>query len=115
MKNKKRIDWKKMRGLIPTIVQDAKTMQVLMLAYSSRASLKKAIATKQGWYYSRKRKRLWCKGKTSGNTQELQKAFLDCDSDALLFVVKQKGNACCTGKKSCFFKQIQAKNRRVKT
>ena len=97
-----KINWKKMQGLIPTIVQDASTKRVLMLAYSSKASLRKAIAAREGWYYSRSRQGLWKKGETSGNAQELQKVFLDCDGDSLLFLVKQKGNACCTGKKSCF-------------
>lgn len=106
MKKRKRIDWKKMRGFVPTIVQDARTKRVLMLAYSTKASLKKALATEQGWYYSRSRKKLWRKGETSGNTQELRKVLLDCDSDALLFVVEQKGSACCSGEKSCFYRRL---------
>ena len=102
MKSKIKIDWKKMRGLVPTIVQESKSKRVLMLAYSNKASLRKALATKQGWYYSRSRKSLWQKGATSGNTQELLRVFLDCDADSLLFIVKQKGNACCKQRKSCF-------------
>jgi phosphoribosyl-AMP cyclohydrolase len=101
-KKKAKIEWKKMNGLIPTIVQEAKTKKVLMLAYSSKSSLKKALETKQGWYYSRERKELWRKGATSGNTQQLLKVLLDCDSDSLLFIVRQKGNACCKERKSCF-------------
>lgn len=109
MKNnsKNKINWKKMLGVIPTIVQDARTKRVLMLAYSDKESLRKALSTKQGWYYSRARKRLWRKGETSGNNQALQSAFLDCDADALLFVVKQKRNVCHTGKKSCFFRRLE--------
>lgn len=102
MKNRNKIAWKKMSGLIPTVVQEAKTRRVLMLAYSNKASLRKTLATKQGWYYSRSRNSLWQKGATSGNTQQLLRVLLDCDSDSLLFIVKQKGNACCKQRKSCF-------------
>lgn len=96
----------KKKELLPTIVQEEKTKQVLMLAYSSKKSLELALLSKQGWYYSRSKKKLWRKGNSSGNTQGLKKVFLDCDKDTLLFVVKQKGNACHTGKKNCFFRRI---------
>jgi len=99
--NKEKIDWKKCNGLVPTIVQE-KNEEVLMLAYSTKESLEKALQTKQGWYYSRSRKKLWRKGKTSGNTQKLKKVFVDCDKDTLLFKVEQKGNACHLNKKNCF-------------
>ena len=104
--NKKEIDWKKGKGLVPTIVQDSETGEVLMLAYSSKKSLCKAIQTGQGWYYSRRRKRLWRKGTESGNTQEITGIAADCDADTLLFSVKQKGNACHLEKKSCFFRRV---------
>lgn len=106
MKEKTRLDWRRCNGLIPTIAQDAETKEVLMLAYSTKESLAKAVETKQGWYCSRSRKRLWRKGEESGNTQEIVCIKADCDADTLLFVVNQKGNACHLGKKSCFFKEV---------
>lgn len=88
--------------LIPTVVQDYKTKDVLMLAYSNENSLKEAFETKLGTYYSRSRKEIWQKGKTSGNFQELLQVRFDCDKDALLFIVNQKGNACHLNRFSCF-------------
>ncbi|MBP7211884.1 bifunctional phosphoribosyl-AMP cyclohydrolase/phosphoribosyl-ATP diphosphatase HisIE [bacterium] len=96
------LDFEKMNGLIPTVVQDVESKQVLMLAYSNKESLEKAFKTGLATYFSRSRKELWTKGETSGNTQTLVNAKFDCDFDTILFEVKQKGNACHTGKYSCF-------------
>jgi phosphoribosyl-ATP pyrophosphohydrolase/phosphoribosyl-AMP cyclohydrolase len=89
--------------LVPVIAQDADSREVLMLAWADRAALARALATGQGWYYSRGRRAHWRKGATSGNTQELVTAQVDCDRDAVLFTVRQTGPACHTGHRSCFF------------
>lgn len=93
------VDWEK--GLVPTVVTDTES-QVLMLAYSDRESLTKAFTTGKSWFYSRSRSKLWQKGETSGNTQDLVKVRTDCDGDALLMTVSPKGPACHTGGYSCF-------------
>jgi phosphoribosyl-ATP pyrophosphohydrolase/phosphoribosyl-AMP cyclohydrolase len=94
------------RELIPVIVQDYKTGEVLMLAYMNRESLGKTISTGKAHYWSRSRNKLWLKGETSGNFQQVVKIQLDCDGDALLLKVAQQGVACHTGNKSCFYKTI---------
>jgi len=96
------LDFKKQDGLIPTVVQDVDTKQVLMLAYSSPESLRKTFEGGLATYYSRSRRELWTKGLTSGHTQEVQTVRFDCDFDTLLFKVKQTGNACHLDKFSCF-------------
>ncbi len=88
--------------LIPTIVQDIHTKQVLMLAYSNSDSIKKSLSTGQATYFSRSRKELWTKGLTSGNVQTLISAKFDCDGDSVLFYVDQKGNACHLNRYTCF-------------
>jgi len=94
-------------GLIPVVIQDEETKQVLMLAYMNRESLKKTLKEGRTCFYSRSRRELWFKGSTSGNTQLVKKIVLDCDNDTLLILVEQKGVACHTGNYSCFFKEIK--------
>ncbi|MCF6287819.1 MAG: phosphoribosyl-ATP diphosphatase [Proteobacteria bacterium] len=98
------LDFDKM-PLIPTIVQDIQTQKVLMLAYSTRASLQLALSQKTGTYYSRSRQELWTKGLTSSNTQKLISVDVDCDGDTILFRVEQKDNACHFERYSCFASQ----------
>ena len=95
------------RGLIPVIVQDARTRQVLMLAYMNAESLKKTVETNETWFWSRSRSGLWHKGETSGNTQRVVDILSDCDGDALTVLVVPNGPACHTGAQSCFFNEIQ--------
>jgi len=93
-------------GLIPTIIQDVYTNDVLMMAYMNEESLQKTIDTKKTWFYSRSRKKLWNKGETSGNFQEVKSIKYDCDADTLLIKVKPMGPSCHTGKNSCFYTSI---------
>ena len=90
------------KGLVPAIIQDIKTKEVLMLAYMNHESLEKTLREKTTWFYSRKRQALWHKGETSGNTQRVVEASYDCDGDTLLFKVEQIGVACHLGTKTCF-------------
>lgn len=97
----KKIDFEKMNGLIPTIVQDENGI-VISLVYSNKESFAKAIDTQRVWTYSRSRKKVCMKGSISGNTQKIISIKTDCDNDALLYTVKQNGNGCHTGEYSCF-------------
>ncbi len=93
-------------GLIPVITQDFENMEVLMLAYANKEAIIKTIETGYAHYYSRSRKELWRKGETSGHLQEVKRILYDCDSDAILYLVKQHGPACHTGHRTCFFREI---------
>jgi len=90
------------KGLIPAIVQDAETREVLTLAYMNRESLTRTIETRETWFWSRSRNELWHKGETSGNTQQVVDLVADCDGDAIVVLVKPAGAACHTGARSCF-------------
>jgi len=94
------------QGLLPAIVQDANTKEVLTLAYMNRTSLEKSIETRETWFYSRSRQELWHKGATSGDTQRIVDMKLDCDRDALVVLVHPAGPACHTGAISCFSERI---------
>ncbi|PAV30585.1 bifunctional phosphoribosyl-AMP cyclohydrolase/phosphoribosyl-ATP pyrophosphatase [Virgibacillus profundi] len=93
-------------GLIPAIVQDVETKEVLTLAYMNEESLMKSIQTNKTWFYSRKRKELWNKGETSGNKQLIKRITFDCDADALLVQVNPLGPACHTGNETCFHNSL---------
>jgi phosphoribosyl-AMP cyclohydrolase len=94
-------------GLVPAIVQDEKTRDVVMMAYMNAESLKLTVETKKATYWSRSRKELWVKGATSGHFQEVKSVSIDCDGDAILLVVEQKTGACHTGHWSCFYREWQ--------
>lgn len=94
------------QGLVPAIVQDCKTGEVLMQAYMNRESLDKTLETGRSWFYSRSRKELWEKGATSGCVQSVREIFYDCDGDSLLLKVEQAGAACHTGSRSCFYRSL---------
>jgi len=93
-------------GLVPVIVQDMHTLQVLMLAYMNAESLAKTIATGNATFWSRRRKSLWLKGETSGNVQRVREIKYDCDGDTILLLVEPAGPACHTGEVSCFYRSL---------
>lgn len=93
-------------GLIAAIAQDVDTGEVLMLAWMNAEALKATVTSGKVTYWSRSRRELWVKGETSGNTQEVVDIIIDCDQDAVLVKVRQKGGACHTGRKSCFYRSV---------
>lgn len=97
------------QGLIPAIIQDAKTKEVLMLAYMNEESVKRTLELKKTCFWSRSRGKFWIKGETSGHFQYVRSIAYDCDRDALLIKVRQVGAACHTGKKSCFYRKLKLK------
>jgi len=105
------LDFDKMGGLIPAIVQEAETGEVLMLAFMNKAAWQATLTTGKATYYSRTRQALWVKGKTSGHLQIVKEIRIDCDDDTVLLKVEQVGGAAChTGYKSCFFKTVEGEN-----
>lgn len=94
------------KGLVPAIVQEYSTGRVLMLAYMNKEALEKTFSTGRAHYFSRSRNKLWLKGETSGNFQEVKAVYYDCDEDAILLSVHQTGAACHTGEESCFFRMF---------
>jgi phosphoribosyl-AMP cyclohydrolase len=93
------------QGLVPAIVQETGSNQVLMVGWMNRESLERTLSTGRTWFWSRSRQEYWCKGETSGDRQFVREALYDCDMDVLLFVVEQEGRgACHTGERSCFFR-----------
>lgn len=96
----------KKSDLIPAIVQDAESREVLMLAYMNRQALEQTLKTKKATFYSRSRQSLWVKGETSGNFQFVLQALYDCDEDTILLLVKPAGPACHTGSRTCFYRSF---------
>ncbi|MBD5132993.1 MAG: phosphoribosyl-AMP cyclohydrolase [Clostridiales bacterium] len=92
--------------LIPVIIQDIDSREVLMLGYADREAVKLTLETKTAWFWSRSRKKLWNKGESSGNFLHVKEVYADCDTDTLLCLCKPDGPTCHTGARSCFFNQI---------
>ncbi|MBC8231061.1 phosphoribosyl-AMP cyclohydrolase [bacterium] len=93
-------------GLIPAIIQDVENNEVLMVGYMNRESIKRTLELGKTCFWSRSRREFWVKGETSGNVQIVRNVYFDCDGDALLIKVEQKGGACHTGYRSCFFREM---------
>lgn len=94
------------KGLIPTVVQDSETKDVLMVAWMNADSLQKTVESRETWFWSRSRQELWHKGRTSGNTQKVVEIRFDCDGDTLLVLVEPAGPACHTGERTCFYRAL---------
>ena len=105
-----RPDFEKGNGLVPVIVQDVHSHQVLMLAYMNAECFEKTIQTRLATYYSRSRQQLWLKGETSGHYQHVKDILIDCDEDTILLLVEQDSAACHTGHYSCFYRNIEGDN-----
>lgn len=102
-----KIDWQKVDGLVPVITQDAKTLEVLMLAFMNKEALELSLKTGFAHYFSRTKQRIWKKGESSNHTQAIVDISVDCDSDTILLKVIQEGVACHTGRKTCFFTDLK--------
>ncbi|MFH0867736.1 MAG: phosphoribosyl-AMP cyclohydrolase [Candidatus Woesearchaeota archaeon] len=101
------LDFKKGNGLIPAIAQDFKTGEILMLAYMNKEAFENTLKTGKATYFSRSRNELWVKGETSGNVQSVKEILVDCDNDTIVLKIEQKGGACHTGYRSCFYRKIE--------
>jgi phosphoribosyl-AMP cyclohydrolase len=109
-----KLNFDKTGGLIPVIIQDYKSGEVLMLAYMNNEAWETSINTGKATYFSRSRQKLWMKGETSGNIQLIKEIRIDCDNDAVLLKVEQCGGAAChTGHRSCFFKKVDNRSIRI--
>ena len=97
------------KGLIPAVIQDDATGEVLMLGYMNEESLRRTIKTGEAWFYSRSRKKLWHKGETSGNVIKVVKIWRDCDSDTILVKGRPTGPVCHTGNRTCFYQELEEK------
>ncbi len=104
---KRNLDFDKMNGLIPAVIQDSKTGDVLMLGFMNQEAWKKTLKTGKVTFWSRTRNELWTKGETSGNFLLVKKIFLDCDQDTVLIKAEPKGPTCHTGHQTCFFEEVK--------
>ena len=107
LKEIEHIDFQKGDGIVPVIVQDSTSKDVLTLAYANKESLELTKKTGNSWFWSRSRNKLWMKGEESGNTQKVKKILVDCDSDAIIYLVEPTGPACHTGEQTCFHNDME--------
>ena len=108
------IDFGKGGGLVPVIVQDAGTREVLTLAYANEEALQRTVRTGRSWFWSRSRKKMWMKGEESGNTQRVKEILADCDCDAVIYLVEPSGPACHTGERTCFHHRVEGPASRLR-
>ncbi|MCX6357268.1 MAG: phosphoribosyl-AMP cyclohydrolase [Candidatus Aureabacteria bacterium] len=101
------------KGLLAAVIQDAGTHEVLMVAFMNREALEKTLSTGLAHFWSRSRQKLWLKGESSGHVQAVRDAYVDCDGDAVVIMVEQKGGACHTGYRSCFYRRLLPKEDRL--
>lgn len=101
------LNFEKCNGLVPAIAQDAKTGEILMLAYMNKEAFKNTLKTGKATYFSRSRNKLWVKGETSGNVQIVKEILVDCDNDAVILKIEQEGGACHLGYRSCFYRKVK--------
>jgi len=101
------LDFEKCNGLVPAIAQDAKTGEILMLAYMNKEAFENTLKTGKATYFSRSRNKIWVKGETSGNAQIVKEILVDCDNDAVILKIEQEGGACHLGYRSCFYRKVK--------
>jgi phosphoribosyl-ATP pyrophosphohydrolase/phosphoribosyl-AMP cyclohydrolase len=102
-----KLDFEKMNGLIPAIIQDYKTLEILMLGFMNQEAWEKTLETKKVTFWSRTRSELWTKGESSGNFLLVRNISIDCDNDSVLIKAEPKGPTCHTGNRSCFFNEVK--------
>ena len=108
MKEELKIDFSKLGGLVPVVVQDYLSGEVLMVAFMNEEAWERTLSTRKATYWSRSRNKLWVKGESSGNFQEVKEIYVDCDNDTVLLKVIQRGGAAChTGHRSCFYRRLE--------
>ena len=109
-----KLDFGKLGGLVPAIIQDCNSGEVLMLGFMNEEAWEKTLETGRAYFFSRSRNKLWMKGETSGNVQEVRGIYVDCDDDTVLLKVNQIGGAAChTGYKSCFYRELDKEELKV--
>ena len=101
------LDFARLNGLITVVVQDVSTKDVLMVAFANKEAILRTLKEGVAYFWSRSRKKLWMKGEISGNIQEVERVLVDCDADAVIYLVRPRGPACHTGRQSCFYRSLK--------